>query len=56
MAKPFTWDFEPRNVTFKLRVFGNLEVGMEGGVWRLGFVVEMGWKRGVIREPKKGVC
>ncbi len=22
MAKPFTWDFEPRNVTFKLRVFG----------------------------------
>lgn len=22
MAKPFTWDFEARNVTFKLRVFG----------------------------------
>jgi len=22
MAKPFTWDFEPRNVTFKLRVLG----------------------------------
>mmetsp|Transcript_75253 Transcript_75253/g.166229 ORF Transcript_75253/g.166229 Transcript_75253/m.166229 type:complete len:1206 (-) Transcript_75253:73-3690(-) len=30
MAKPFTWDFEPRNVTFKLRVQASVHPSLTG--------------------------
>ena len=39
MAKPFTWDFEARNVTFKLRVLGTPGHGggMDFNLERLDF-------------------
>jgi len=43
MAKPFTWDFEARNVTFKLRVFGKPGRGVHG----LGGVDGWSWWCGV---------
>ena len=47
MAKPFTWDFEARNVTFKLRVLGKPGRGgwMVTVEWRWG-EAEIGFRDG----------